>query len=307
MNSHFDKPLVSIGLPSYNRPEGLKRALEQAQRQTYQNLEIIISDNCSDDSMNIKGIVEQYMEKDSRVKFFRQQKNEGAFFNFKFLLQQATGEYFMWMADDDERDEKCVETLLQMIKKAGGAFGTYEVKNRYYNTSIIQEVPIISGDMPLYKRLFKFRRSFPSVFIYGLYKRRELDFFLNEKEGFDFMDGYFVMHVLVNSGLNVHPTEYPVVTLGINEEKYVPKPFKKSANKLLIYKPVVTRCCNIIWTSKPLNIFYKLYFISFFLLHMAKQYITYEHPHRFSAKLLNNTVRLPLRYLYRLKTRYNKS
>jgi len=294
-----DEPLVTIGLPSYNRPEGLRRSLENAIRQTYQNLEIIIADNCSYDEMAINAVVEPIMKKDKRIKYFRHAKNEGALFNFKFLLQKASGEYFMWIADDDERHETCVERSLEIIGKEGGAFGTYDVKNRYYNITHVHKVPTISNDMSLHKRLSKFIAVFPSVYIYGLYKTECLDFFLNEKEGYDFMDGYFAMYVLMNYGLNVRPTEYSIITLGINEKNYVPKPFTTSANKLLTYKPVIKKCYNLIWGSKQLNIFSKLFLLSFFLVHMAKQYVTYEHPYRFAAKVLNTTVRLPLRFIYR--------
>ncbi len=304
MNNIIDKPLVTIGLPSYNRPEGLRRALENAINQTYQNLEIIVSDNYSDDMMNIIAIVESYMENDKRIKFFLQQKNEGALFNFRFLLEKATGEYFMWLADDDERHETCVEKSLQIIGNEGGAFGTYDVKNRYYNTTYVHKVPTILSHMPLHKRLFKFIKVFPSVYIYGLYKRKCLDFFLKEKEGYDFLDGHFAMYILVNYGLNVHPTEYSITTIGINEESYVLKPFKKSANKLFIYKPVIKKCCSIIWRNKQLNIFYKLFLTFFFLLQMARHYIALEHSYRFIAKVLNPTVRLPLRNAYRLTKKY---
>jgi glycosyltransferase involved in cell wall biosynthesis len=44
-----NEPLVSVGIPCYNRPEGLKRTLECITGQTYKNLEIIVSDNCSPD------------------------------------------------------------------------------------------------------------------------------------------------------------------------------------------------------------------------------------------------------------------
>src|SRR6185369_14932342 len=40
-------PLVSVGVPTYSRPEGLRRALRALTEQTYENLEIIVSDNAS--------------------------------------------------------------------------------------------------------------------------------------------------------------------------------------------------------------------------------------------------------------------
>ena len=40
-------PMVTVGIPTFNRPEGLERTLACITKQTYTNLEIIVSDNCS--------------------------------------------------------------------------------------------------------------------------------------------------------------------------------------------------------------------------------------------------------------------
>lgn len=107
-------PLVSVGIPTYNRPEGLRRTLECITRQTYKNLEIIVSDNCSPGS-ETEAVAREFMEKDSRIQYFRQHENKGAFFNFKFVLEKATAEYFMWAADDDEWDLRFVEVCLEKL------------------------------------------------------------------------------------------------------------------------------------------------------------------------------------------------
>jgi glycosyltransferase involved in cell wall biosynthesis len=82
--------------------------------QTYPNLEIIISDNASSD-LEVENIARDFVSKDKRVSFFRQELNRGPAFNFKFVLEQAQGKYFMWAADDDEWDmcfvSRCVEVL----------------------------------------------------------------------------------------------------------------------------------------------------------------------------------------------------
>ena len=91
------QPLVSVGIPTYNRPEGLRRTLECITGQTYRNLEIIISDNCSPDPA-VEQVTRSFMAQDARIQYFRQPENKGAAFNFKFVLEQATGEYFMWAA-----------------------------------------------------------------------------------------------------------------------------------------------------------------------------------------------------------------
>jgi glycosyltransferase involved in cell wall biosynthesis len=106
--------LVSIGVPTYNRPVELRSCLEALSRQTYPNLEIIVSDNCSPGN-EVIDVVNELMARDSRIRFFRQSKNQGAIFNFQFVLNQALGDFFMWAGDDDHRTDDYVETLVNLL------------------------------------------------------------------------------------------------------------------------------------------------------------------------------------------------
>ena len=76
--------LVSIGLPVYNGEKFLKKRIDSILNQTYENFELIISDNASTD--NTRKICESYTKQDSRIRYVCQQKNIGAIENFKFLL-----------------------------------------------------------------------------------------------------------------------------------------------------------------------------------------------------------------------------
>lgn len=104
-------PLVTIGIPTYNRPEGLERTLDAISKQTYQNLEIIVSDNCSD-KPEVLSIIKRFAGQDSRIKYYIQEKNLSIVPNFQFLLDKASGEYFMWAADDDNWDLNFIETCV---------------------------------------------------------------------------------------------------------------------------------------------------------------------------------------------------
>ena len=110
--------LVSVGIPTYNRPDGLERTLKCITNQTYKNLEIVVSDNCSTD-LHIQKLVKSIQEKDSRVHYFRQKENIGSFSNFKFVLEQSTGEYFMWAADDDTWEDFYVAKLIHEFEQLG--------------------------------------------------------------------------------------------------------------------------------------------------------------------------------------------
>ncbi len=94
------QPLVSIGIPTYNRPRALRSALDSLLSQTYQNVEIIVSDNCST-NIDVADVVEEYKHRYPDIKFFDQDRNIGGIANFEFVLSEAAGKYFMWAADDD--------------------------------------------------------------------------------------------------------------------------------------------------------------------------------------------------------------
>ena len=93
------KPRVTIGIPVYNAEKTIKRAITSLLAQTFRNFELIISDNASNDKT--AQICKKFLLKDSRIKYILQKKNIGASANFKFLLQKANKEYFMWMGSDD--------------------------------------------------------------------------------------------------------------------------------------------------------------------------------------------------------------
>jgi glycosyltransferase involved in cell wall biosynthesis len=109
------QPLVSVGIPTYNRPEGLRHTLECITGQTYRNLEIIVSNNCSPNPA-VDEVVESFIS-DSRIKYFKQAENLGPGFNFRFVLEKSSGEYFMWLGDDDWIDSsyisECVRELIE--------------------------------------------------------------------------------------------------------------------------------------------------------------------------------------------------
>lgn len=99
MNIEDEFPLVSIGMPVYNGADYIEKALASLLGQTYSNFELIISDNCSEDSSY--EICQQASLRDSRIRLYRQPSNLGPLKNFEFVLGQAQGKYYMWAAHDD--------------------------------------------------------------------------------------------------------------------------------------------------------------------------------------------------------------
>src|SRR3954468_18589343 len=106
-------PRLSIGLPVYNGEDFLAESLDSLLGQTYENFELIISDNASTDAT--ADICRGYANHDSRVRYLRQQHNIGLAPNHNFVFSESRGELFKWAAADDlyGRDllKLCVEAL----------------------------------------------------------------------------------------------------------------------------------------------------------------------------------------------------
>lgn len=110
-------PLVSVGLTSFRRPEGLRKILECVLNQTYKNLDIMVSDNCS--AMDeVEEVLSEFSNRDSRVRVFRQKSNIGVEPNHTFIARQSRGEYFLWLHDDDDVPDDFIECCLARYSDA---------------------------------------------------------------------------------------------------------------------------------------------------------------------------------------------
>jgi hypothetical protein len=106
-------PLVSIGIPTYNRCDLLARAIDSVLGQSYRAIEVIVSDNASVD--DTERVCREFSLRDSRLRYHRAKDNQGPIWNFSKVLRMATGEYFMWLADDDWIDVGYVAACLSRL------------------------------------------------------------------------------------------------------------------------------------------------------------------------------------------------
>ena len=108
-------PELTIGLPVYNGGStGLSEAIDSLLAQSFTDFVLHISDNASTDST--QKICEEAAARDSRVVYTRQKENIGGFRNLRFVLEQATTDYFMWAAHDDSWSETFAEKNLMQLK-----------------------------------------------------------------------------------------------------------------------------------------------------------------------------------------------
>lgn len=108
-------PKISIIIPVYNVEKYLRECLDSCVNQTLEDIEIICVDDASPDN-SIK-ILEEYRQKDSRIKILRHEKNKNLGAARNTGLTNATGEYVWFVDSDDYIDTKACQILYDAIKE----------------------------------------------------------------------------------------------------------------------------------------------------------------------------------------------
>lgn len=105
--------LVTVAVPTFERSVELARAVDSLLDQDYSPIEIVIGDNASTD--DTESVSRSYERKSASVRYVRQSENLGPTPNFESLRSVGTGEYFMYLGDDDWVDpayvSRCVAEL----------------------------------------------------------------------------------------------------------------------------------------------------------------------------------------------------
>ena len=108
------RPTVCVGLPVYNGGNLLSQAIESILSQDFENIQLVISDNCSTD--NTEEICLKYKTMDKRIKYHRLEENLGIEVNFKNVLGLSSTPYFMWASHDDMRERTFITKCLERIE-----------------------------------------------------------------------------------------------------------------------------------------------------------------------------------------------
>ena len=104
--------LISIIMPVYNAEKYLNRSIESIMNQTYNNIEIIlVNDGSTDNSLEI---CTSYQEKDNRIKLINQ-ANKGVSFARNKGIDEATGDYIMFIDSDDYVEKNMIEDMVSKI------------------------------------------------------------------------------------------------------------------------------------------------------------------------------------------------
>lgn len=112
--------LVSIITPVYNAKDYLSEAIESVINQSWNNWELILIDDCSDDGSD--ELIRQYMKDDDRIVYIRMEENSGAAKTRNIGLEKANGRYIAFLDSDDVWKPKKLEMQLDLMKKINSPF-----------------------------------------------------------------------------------------------------------------------------------------------------------------------------------------
>lgn len=107
--------LVSIITPSYNCQNVISETIDSIINQTYTNWELLITDDCSTDST--RDVVEQYVEKDPRIKLFKLPVNGGAGMARNNSIKEAKGRYIAFCDSDDRWLPSKLEKQIELMQE----------------------------------------------------------------------------------------------------------------------------------------------------------------------------------------------
>ena len=200
------RQLVSIGVPVFNGEKYLRECLNCLVNQSYLNLEIIISNNCSTDLTD--SICLYFSNNDIRIKYFVQNELLETLENFQFVLENSTGDYFMWAACDDIWGTNFILDSLKLFDKDDSLIG---VNGRclFANNS-----NLFSGDTGFYKKKPFLRKFYyllnpgPNARFYSLYKSKILKNLCIKNYNFFAGDWAFYFDILKYGKTQVLSSDY---------------------------------------------------------------------------------------------------
>lgn len=127
--------LISVIIPVYKVAWIIEKTIESVQKQTYQNLEIVLVDDCSPD--NSADIINQMMLKDERIRYFKLEENSGAAVARNRAIRESRGRYIAFLDSDDmwEPDKLEKELTLMKEKKCGFVYSAIKMIDKDGNVT----------------------------------------------------------------------------------------------------------------------------------------------------------------------------
>jgi len=136
-------PMVSVIVPTYNRPDTLKRTLESIAAQTYKRIEAIVVNDAGED---VSGVIDTFQDKLS-IKYLVHDKNKGLAAVRNTAIKYASGQYIAYLDDDDIFHPHHIETAVKVLTTTNYK-AVYTDAYRAYQTKEGDTYQVIKKDIP---------------------------------------------------------------------------------------------------------------------------------------------------------------
>lgn len=114
----MEQKLISICIPTYNRPVQLKRMLESIDTTKVEDVDIVISENCSPKQAETREVVEEYKKNSPYdVHYYENERNLGYDKNIRAVVARATGRFCVFFSDDDMAMPGALDKYIEFIRK----------------------------------------------------------------------------------------------------------------------------------------------------------------------------------------------
>ncbi len=258
------RPVISIGMPVYNGEAHLAAALDSLLAQSYRFFEIIISDNYSTDST--PQVIADYAGRDARIRAVRQTENIGGLPNFRFVLEAARGEYFMWAAYDDWHDPNYLAALHDALAADAELLMAAPRIVRVRTNGSIAGIT----EMPQLRHLARIRRVIAMLsasaggMFYGLYRREAIRAaFYRAERDFPYVwaaDHLTMLPFIINDRVTGVPhTNFYNRETGLSNGRYRPRTVRQTWSLLTAFLRFYSRevmQSRLVWWEKAICLVY---------------------------------------------------
>jgi glycosyltransferase involved in cell wall biosynthesis len=214
-------PLITIGIPTFNRSGLLIKTIEQILIQTYSKFELIIYNDGSQD--NTSEIVNKF--NDSRIKFIDKKENKGMPFPLNEILNHSSGDFFIYISDHDLIDKYLIEKCYSYFEKYPEISmvmpGLYNISDGQKKNQLLNWELFNDGNIKLVEylnRKFDFSSPFHASCMYSMKKLEQVNRIYNIEDNF-FADLDLTFRIILNNKF-VYINE-PLIGLAKREVNHV--------------------------------------------------------------------------------------
>lgn len=199
--------LVSVIMSVYNGEDTIEKSILSIINQDYENLELLLLDDCSDD--NTFEICKKYSESSKKVKLYKNEKNLGLTASLNILINESKGSYIARQDADDISFPNRISSQINFIKK----FNLDACSSRAYVIEYDKITPAKSFYLPK-----KFVMNFKNPFIHGtlVIKKDVLNNIGNYDENFFYSQDFKLMKDLLNHKYRLKIIKEPLYFLNMN-------------------------------------------------------------------------------------------